>query len=183
MSGRGPRIVPMLFVASLASLTLLLGSVGSGEEKFKRVKALDDCEAISFNTALGFVACQGDGKTTFDRFIKQLMRHGDAHKWRFEPDRFDLPRGKTIKLENLGGEDHTWTEVAQFGGGYGFFPFLDPSVNPECDPNNPGPNNVDLEYLDVEDGATAGSADLPQGMHKFECCVHPWMHAIVKVNK
>jgi plastocyanin len=101
--------------------------------------------------------------------------------WRFDPASFNLPAGKQVVLQNLGGEFHTWTKVAEFGGG------LIPDLNfgqdarPECFAPD-GINNVGIEAGEVEVGATAGSADLPSGTHKFQCCIHPWMQSTVRVN-
>jgi len=97
-----------------------------------------------------------------------------------------------IQLENVGGEFHTWTEVTEFGGGiFSILNFGEP-IRPECGvlPSGasvgtlaaPGPKNIYLEFGDTEDGPTAGSANLPVGDHKFQCCIHPWMQSIVHVH-
>src|SRR6478736_6332690 len=53
--------------------------------------------------------------TTFDAFIAELSATQAAEKWRFNPDRMSEPRD--IVAHNRGGETHSFTKVAKFGGG------------------------------------------------------------------
>jgi hypothetical protein len=62
-----------------------------------------------------------------------------AHKgtpdpgWDFEPDTVNIKKGTTLSVVDQGGEPHTFTEVAQFGGG--FIPVLNApgeETVPEC---------------------------------------------------
>src|SRR5215475_4325927 len=77
----------------------------------------DDCEPASFNRVFPGV-CVGSGKTTFDKFIAQLTQHQNAFLWMFAPRESTVPIGKTLSLGNTGGETHTFTKVAEFGGGF-----------------------------------------------------------------
>ena len=154
----------------------------------KLVKVNDSCTP-SFNIFFGdpTICQQTDGKVDIFDFLNYLSKHLSHPLWRFDPQSFDLPVGKHIELQNLGGEFHTWTEVANFGGG--IIPELNfgqPTV-PECGSPATGPapetiNNVYLNYQDFESGATAGTKALPAGTHKFMCCIHPWMQTVVQVN-
>jgi len=176
------KLIPVFFTASLLVIIALSSIVGRADATSKVVKVRDECTA-SFNVFFHdpTICQQPDGKVDISTFLDYLMKHQEHPLWRFDPASFTLPAGKSISLQNLGGEFHTWTEVAEFGGG------VIPDLNfgaeprPECfDPE--GVNNVFLEYQDVESGATAGSASLPSGTHKFMCCIHPWMKTVVKVN-
>jgi hypothetical protein len=85
-------------------------------------------------------------------------------------------------IENVGGEAHTFTPVAEFGGG--FIPDLNgisgnPVPAPEC-LNIPA--LVFIPAGGTEEGPTAGSSDLPVGSHKFQCCIHPWMRTVIEVQ-
>lgn len=153
----------------------------------KLVKVRDSCTP-SFNIFFGdpTICQQTDGKVDIFAFLDYLSKHLNHPLWKFDPQSFDLPVGKHVELQNLGGEFHTWTEVANFGGG--IIPELNfgqPTV-PEC--GTPGVlapetiNNVYLNYQDFENGATAGTPALPAGTHKFMCCIHPWMQTVVQVN-
>src|SRR6185503_20902886 len=103
-------------VAALAVLGLS-GGVGAVQGD-KKIRLLDDCEPTSFNAVLGPGACVGDGHTTFDEFIAELAATQDAHKWRNQPSQMHLNVGRPTQIENVGGEVHTFTPVAAFGGGF-----------------------------------------------------------------
>jgi hypothetical protein len=50
------------------------------------------------------------------RRLRQLPT-GSPAAWRFAPAQLRLDAGGTVQAHNRGGEDHTFTEVANFGGG------------------------------------------------------------------
>jgi hypothetical protein len=164
-------------VVALLSLT---GGVGAVQGD-KKIRLLDDCEPTTFNAVLGDGACIGNGHTTFAEFIEELEETQDAHKWRNQPSQMHLNVGRPTLIENRGGETHTFTPVAAFGGG-----FVDelngisgnPVPAPEC--LNFG-SIVFIPAGGVEEGPTAGSSELPVGMHRFQCCIHPWMRTVIDV--
>lgn len=168
-------------VVAAISVLSLSGGVGAfqGDKKFRMY---DDCEPTSFNAVLGAGACVGNGHTTFDEFINELATTQDAHKWRNQPVQAQLNIGRPTIIENRGGEDHTFTEVAEFGGG-----FVDelngisgnPVPAPEC--LNFGAIVI-IHPGSVEQGPTAGSSDMPVGSHRFQCCIHPWMRTVIDVT-
>jgi hypothetical protein len=89
--------------------------------------------------------------------------------------------GRPTFIENRGGETHTFTPVANFGGG--FVNELNgisgnPVPAPEC--LNFGAI-VFIPAGGAEEGPTAGSSELPVGSHKFQCCIHPWMRTVIEV--
>jgi hypothetical protein len=167
----------------LAALTTLSLTTRTGAfQGDKKVRLLDDCDPVTFNAVLGDGACIGNGHTTFDEFIAELAATQDAHKWRNQPSQMLLNVGRPTLIENVGGEDHTFTEVAEFGGG--FVNELNgisgnPIPAPEC--LNLA-NIVFIEPGTTGEGPTAGSPELPVGTHKFQCCIHPWMRTVVEVQ-
>jgi hypothetical protein len=165
----------------VAALTVLSLSAGAGAvQGDKKIRLLDDCEPTSFNAVIGPGTCVGNGHTTFDEFIAELAATQDVHQWRNQPSQMLLNIGRPTLIENRGGEDHTFTEVAQFGGGVvGVLNGL--SGNPVPAPECLGP--LDLIHPGaVEEGPTAGSPDLPVGTHRFQCCIHPWMRTVIDVS-
>ena len=166
-------------VAAIAVLSLA-GGVDAVQGD-KKIRLLDDCEPTSFNQVLGDGACVGNGHTTFDEFIAELAATQDAHQWRNQPSQMHVNVGRPTFIENVGGETHTFTPVAEFGGG-----FIDqlngisgnPVPAPEC--LNLG-SIVFIPAGGTEVGPTAGSSDLPVGTHRFQCCIHPWMRTVVEV--
>ena len=172
-------VVWAVFAAvALLSLTAGAGAV-QGDKKFRMY---DNCEPTSFNAELGDGACIGNGTTTFDEFIAELEETQDAHEWRNQPSQSHLNVGRPTIIENRGGEVHTFTKVAEFGGG--FVPELNgisgnPVPAPEC------LNFGSIVFIPAgasEEGPTAGSSDLPVGLSRFQCCIHPWMRTTIEVD-
>lgn len=166
-------------VTAIALLSLTAGA--GAVQGDKKIRLLDDCEPTTFNAVLGPGTCIGNGHTTFDEFIAELAATQDAHKWRNQPSNMHLNVGRPTLIENRGGEAHTFTPVAEFGGG--FIPDLNgisgnPVAAPECLALGA---LVFIPAGGVEPGPIAGSSDLPVGTSKFQCCIHPWMRTVIEV--
>jgi hypothetical protein len=173
------RTIVWAVVAAIALFGLTAGA--DAVQGDKKIRMYDDCEPTSFNAVLGDGACVGNGHTTFDEFIAELEATQDAHAWRNQPIAMQLNVGRPTFIENRGGETHTFTPVAEFGGG--FVTELNgisgnPVPAPEC--LNFG-SIVFIPAGGAEEGPTAGSSDLPVGSHKFQCCIHPWMRTVIDV--
>lgn len=168
--------------AAFATVALLSLTTGAGAiQGDKKIRLYDDCDPASFNAVLGDGACVGNGHTTFAEFIGELEETQDAHAWRNQPSAMHVNVGRPTLIENRGGETHTFTPVAAFGGG--FVTELNgisgnPVPAPEC--LNFG-TMVFIPAGGTEDGPTAGSAGLTVGSHKFQCCIHPWMRTVIEV--
>lgn len=168
--------------AAFAAVALLSLTAGAGAvQGDKKFRMLDDCEPTTFNAVLGDGACIGNGHTTFGEFIEELEETQDVHTWRNQPSQAHLNVGRPTEIENRGGEVHTFTKVAAFGGG--FIPDLNAlSGNPV-----PAPECLDFGSMvfipagATEEGPTAGSSDLPVGTSRFQCCIHPWMRTTIEV--
>lgn len=180
--------------AALAlGLVFFLGIVSTASEE-KVLTASDDCDPTTFNAAVGPGTCVGSGTTTFAEFIAELTKHQSAPLWRYTPLESDVPAGKTLQIHNRGGETHTFTKVAKFGGG--FVPPLNvlsgnPTPAPECAirlpngdlaPQAPSATNIFVEAGETDPGPAAGSSILPAGQEvNFQCCIHPWMRVKIRV--
>jgi plastocyanin len=151
------------------------------------VALVDNCDPNTFPAGLCVVLAH-PGDTTFTEFLallfsplsKTIIGHP---AWRFEPSYLNVEAGQSLRVTNSGGEGHTFTEVAAFGGGSipllngahgpaGTFP-LTPA--PEC-PANPA-------ALAVLGPGDTVSIKLSPGLHNFECCIHPWMRAVIDVEE
>jgi len=79
-----------------------------------------------------FVKAQSFRRNLFSTRHVGASGHPDPN-WDFEPDTLTVRKGTTISAVDQGGEPHTLTEVAKFGGG--FIPELNApgeEVVPEC---------------------------------------------------
>ena len=91
--------------------------------------------------------------------------------WRFEPSFAETQPDNTLHVVNLGGRAHTFTEVAVFGGG--FVPPLNKGLEmaPEC---------ASAEVIPPRTRVVLSG--IAEGDHKYQCCIHPWMRALIKVE-
>ena len=181
------RAVTAVGVSSLASVFLIISPTASGASSGKAVRMFDDCEVSSFNApppaGAGPGICVGDGETTFTDFIAELQRTQQAEEWRFKPDMLKVKSGRPVIVENRGGETHTFTQVAAFGGG--FVPVLNKlSGNTTLAPECAAPPSVTPINLFVTAGKKAAfqTAKLTPGTYQFQCCIHPWMRIILTVK-
>ena len=123
--------------------------------------------------------------TTFAEFIGLLFSPLAANiighpAWQFAPGYISVRAGQTVRATNAGGEAHTFTEVTAFGGG--FLPFLNGVGGPAGTvPLVPAPACLAGATI-VAPGGTIGINQLSPGVHKFQCCIHPWMRAVVDVE-
>lgn len=85
-----------------------------------------------------------------------------------------LAAGGTLEGRDVGGEAHTFTEVANFGGGC--IDFLNGLLGltpvPECAGFPGGAFGATV----VPAGGTL-AVNLAPGIHRFKCLIHPWMRA------
>ena len=100
------------------------------------------------------------------------------------PEKLSIDAGGTITAVNRGGEDHTFSDVAEFGGGciqdVNDLVGLDPV--PEC-AGFPGPPGIGFFVSTLAaPGDSVTTAPLTAGTHKFLCLIHPWMRATVTAS-
>jgi plastocyanin len=154
-----------------------------------QVVALDECDPATFNlpgnagpgfcknVALGYTKL--GYATTFSTLFEEAASGHPDPKWDFEPDALTVDEGTPIIAVNQGGEPHTFTEVARFGGG--FIPPLNggETVAPEC---AAGFSSVAVAKTRILQGSQLQVTGLSKGEHLFECCIHPWMRVKVEVK-
>lgn len=167
-------VIGAIFVGSQLVLAC---TDSSGPSTTVRVTALDDCDSVSFNAGIRPGTCGKNGRVTLAQFNSELSATHTVAAWQFAPSTLTARVGQSIVITNTGGEVHTFTEVEQFGGG--IVPSLNtasgnPTVAPEC------------THLVAEDFIAAGATktDKPEdtaGTERYQCCIHPWMRAVVTV--
>jgi hypothetical protein len=148
-----------------------------------QVVALDECDPTTFNAALGPDFCKnvalGSFTTLADLFAEAQAGHPDPN-WDFEPDTVNIKEDTNLSVVDQGGEPHTFTEVAHFGGG--FIPELNgpgEQTIPEC---AGGFGKVAVAKTRILQGSQVQIPGLSKGEHRFECCIHPWMRVKVEVK-
>ncbi len=143
----------------------------------------DQCDPTTFNLAVGPGDCVATPFTTrrvtFLAFLGQLEVRHNVRGWFNSPGSLEANPGDVIDAVNRGGEQHTFTRVAKYGGG--IVPILNklsglPTPAPECLAASPSeflrPGQTDHEVL-------------PQtpGRYHYMCCIHPWMRTDVVVER
>jgi len=172
--------VVMLLGASMALAQT--GPVPVASAPIAQIVALDECEPSSFNAVLGPDFCKNIALGATTSFSKLFGEANDGHpdpNWDFEPDTLTIRQGTVLNIANQGGEPHTFTEVAHFGGG-----FIDglnsgQQTAPEC---SGGFGNVAVARTRILQGSSVNVSGLSKGEHQFQCCIHPWMRVTVQVK-
>lgn len=195
---------------SLADFRTRTAGVGRPSDRAPQTKVVriwDACDPASFNAAVGPGTCipGHHGQTNFQDFFAELDLDQIAGGWRFNPllnttdgvlklVQLELQPGDRISLQNVGGETHTFTRVAEYGGGF-FDPLNgrtgNPTPVPECArvlpdgslaPQPETDTNQFVEAGTTEVGPLAGTPVLPLGVTHWQCCIHPWMRLNVAVR-
>jgi plastocyanin len=176
----------MKFAVGLVVSCLMLAGALETEKApgIAQVVALDECDPATFNapTAVGADFCKNvalGASTTFANLFAEAATPKPDPNWDFEPDTLAIKHGTILSVVNQGGEPHTFTEVAQFGGG--FIPGLNNGAAPapEC---AAGFSSVAVARTRILQGSTSQVIGLSKGEHLFQCCIHPWMHFTVEVK-
>src|SRR5262245_47067835 len=170
-------IVLALFVCFLVNVPKVASAQVNSNDP--RIALVDNCDPTTFNAAIGPGTCATTPHrfdTTFAEFIGRLFSPLAANiighpAWQFSPGYISIRAGQTVRATNAGGEDHTFTEVAAFGGG--FVPGLNGVGGPAGTvPLVQAPACLAAPQI-VIPGATVQVGKLPPGEHLFQCCIHP----------
>ena len=169
-------------LAAVAASGTNSSSSSDSEAGGRRIALLDDCDPRDPGWAPTGGCLRRDGAVNLAEFRAYLTSPRVVGMvghpaWSIDPLYLKTTVGKTLRVKNEGGRGHTFTEVAQFGGG------RVPPLNvgsppaPEC---LLAPGAVDPTFL--APGASLQVRGLSVGDHKFICCIHPWMRQLVKVG-
>ena len=173
------HVRPILLLIALTTLAVA-GCDGSSSVNVQpRVNMQDQCDSASFNAALGAGACIKAGNITLSQFNAELSASKKVAEWQFVPATMTIHVGQTITAMNAGGETHTFTEVANFGGG------VVPSLNNASGNPNEAPECAAITAVDrvAPGGSFTADAATDVGTEHYQCCIHPWMRATVTVVK
>ena len=142
----------------------------------ERIAILDYCDPSDPGWAPTGGCLLKEGDVTFAEFnalLNSVLSSAVVGHpaWRFEPSFVEPEPRETVRATNVGGRNHTFTEVAEFGGG--MVPPLSKGLveAPEC-----------VNATVIPSGQTQVIRGLSEGEHRFQCCIHPWMRALIKVE-
>ncbi|MDQ4079526.1 MAG: hypothetical protein M3125_02115 [Gemmatimonadota bacterium] len=170
--GSGTPVAPTIRASGSGSHGLG-DDAGSGNN---RIAIRDDCDPRdpAWNPTGGCFLRGGD--VTFAEFAGEndspLAASIVGHQaWRNDPSYLEIRVGEKVRVRNEGGRIHTFTRVGAFGGGKAAPLNEGLVVAPEC------PGSVDIPA-----GGRTEVSGLAAGNHRFQCCIHPWMRALIKVK-
>lgn len=152
-----------------------------------RIEVLDNCDPADpgYNPTggcllkphLGDVTVAEFGLLLFSPLAANIIGHPS---WRNEPSYISVRAGQKIQVTNRGGRGHTFTEVVAYGGG--FVPPLNGVGGPAI-PLVPAAACVPPPGTQIlAPGDSTNLTGLAPGLHRFQCCIHPWMRAAIRVN-
>jgi plastocyanin len=182
MTRRRLMVFAVLLAAGAAAFATTTLAGGSSKNFFSRddITIRDDCDAsdLAWNAVGGCANRREQGDVTLAEFAGEndspLAAAVVGHQaWRNDPSYLKVVPGTTLRVTNKGGRPHTFTKVAQFGGGTAPNPALNEGLvtSPEC----PG-------SVIIPPGGSSELSGLAVGNHRFICCLHPWMRALIKVQ-
>jgi hypothetical protein len=173
------RILLKTAIVSLASLLNACGDAARPTEPIsvsqsvarpaeRQVIIRDACDPESFGAA--GVTCVREDGIALDRFLELLRKHQTVDAWGFSPGKLTATVGQALLALNQGGEVHTFTEVAAFGGGVNDLLNAlsgNPTPAPEC-------QNLPADAFLAPGASQTDEVGAPGTKH-YQCCIHPWM--------
>jgi hypothetical protein len=147
------------------------------------IALLDDCDpriAAGWNTATNSTGCiREEGSVSRAEFNAFLVSPYSSAvvghpSWTIAPTYLRTEPREKVRVRNEGGRGHTFTEVADYGGG--FVATLNQGLVP-------APECAAAAGSVIAPGGRTDIRGLALGNHKFQCCIHPWMRSLVKVEE
>ena len=176
-SDNQPATAPMIGAAGSALAADLRDAEMQDHDGHRLVSILDACDGPTF-MASG-VACARAHGVTFQQFIAELTAKQTVGAWRFAPPKLTVEQGERYSAINRGGETHTFTRVARFGGG------IVPALNQLSGNPVPAAACTALQPTDFIPPGGMSKTDVAgaKGTELYQCCIHPWMRTVVTVKR
>lgn len=156
---------------------------GEGQGDGRSIDIRDDCDPadLAWDPTGGCTLKLGDTDgAEFNALLGSPLSSATVGHpaWRNDPSYVQVRLGEEVKVTNRGGRLHTLTPVAQFGGGR--IPPLNIGLTmaPEC--------QLAAGAEDPFELLPGESARLPAmglGVHRVQCCIHPWMRGLIRVSE
>jgi plastocyanin len=137
----------------------------------RRIFLRDQCDPTDLEWVGG---CRlPKGNVTVAEFQAAFMEHGGHPLWRFSPIATTVESGETLQIVNVGGRVHTFTRVAEFGGG----------VVPGLNGGKPTRRECQPPLVRILPEGTLPITFTGSGEQLFMCCFHPWMQSVIQVRE
>lgn len=147
-------------------------SVAKGDPG-RRIFLRDQCGGDSWDA---FGGCLIDGPVDRPSWLQRVLTTGSHPLWANSPVQTTVQEGSTLEVVNVGGRGHTFTRVANFGGG------IIPLLNTREDTRVPAPECLGQFAAIGGGGGSLLHTFTDEGDHRYQCCFHPWMRTTVKVT-
>jgi plastocyanin len=179
---RSLKIMAILAVGVWCLFAITSTTKVAAERGGDKIALLDDCDpriAAGWNTATNSTGClREEGSVSRAEFGMFLASPFSAAvvghpSWTIAPTYLKAEPGERVRVRNAGGRGHTFTEVADYGGGFVAALNMGLVPAPEC---------AAATGSVIAPGGRVDVGDLAVGNHKFQCCIHPWMRNLVKVE-
>jgi plastocyanin len=159
-------------------IVLIVTTVAAAE----KIAVLDNCDPTDPTWAPTGGCLLEEGDVTRNEFndllLSPLSLATVGHpSWRNEPSYLTIEVGDTVHARNKGGRGHTFTQVANFGGGH--VPPLNTGLTPAPECALALARSTRQRWLR---GATLKVTGFGVGLHRSHCCIHPWMRAAIRVT-
>lgn len=141
----------------------------------RRIFLRDQCGGESW---LPFGGCLIDGPVARPDWIARVQETGSHPLWAISPVATAVETGTTLEVVNVGGRPHSFTRVANFGGG------IIPTLNTREDTRIPAPECLtDAGTVPIPPAGSSVTHTFTEfGEQRYQCCFHPWMRTTVNVT-
>jgi plastocyanin len=177
-NGPSQPVSPSSLDAAQPAVVAQPAQLAAAGESQHVVTMMDACDPDTFNAAIGPGTCTRSGGVQFAKFLEQLGLHHSIGAWHFAPPNVRMRVGQLLVATNRGGEVHTFTEVDDFGGG------IVADLNTLTGLTTVAPECMQLTGSDfIAPGASSSEEEEEAGTEKYQCCIHPWMRAEVRITE
>lgn len=172
------RTAAALIVVLAAGIWALGSLTVKAQGNSNNITMLDDCDPSDPNWPAPGCFKRG-GDVTLAEFFALLTGPGGVlfghPSWRNEPSHLTARQGRTVRVRNDGGRGHTFNKVVAFAGGT--IGDLNAGL-PRADGCPASPDALAV----VVPGGSIDVTGLGVGLHQYQCCIHPWMRATIRVE-
>ena len=125
-----------------------------------------------------FGGCVINGPIARPEWLDRVLATGSHPLWANSPVQTTVQEGTTLEVVNVGGRPHSFTRVANFGGG------VLTLLNTREDTAIPAPECITPGAVTAIPGAGASALQTftGTGEQRYQCCFHPWMRSTVSVT-